>query len=65
MVAQTSQCADFPQEIINLIILGTSHACSRAILVIQSHNADLWNMNGGYCREASLFSDKVVKNYFN
>lgn len=55
----------FPRERINLIILGTCYACSRAILVIQSHNSDLWKMNRGYCQEASLFSDKVVRNYFN
>lgn len=55
----------FPRERINLIILGTYCACSRAILVIQSYNGDLWKMNRGYCQEASLFSDKVVRNYFN
>lgn len=54
----------FPKERINLIILGTYCACSGAILVIQSYNGDLWKMNRGHCREASLFSDKVVKNYF-
>lgn len=55
----------FPWERINLIILGTYSACSRAILVIQSYNGDLCTINRGYCQEASLFSDKVVRNYFN
>lgn len=55
----------FPRERINLIILGTYYACSKAILVIQSYNGDLWKMNRGYCQKASLFSDKVVRNYFN
>lgn len=49
----------------NVIILGTYYACSKAILVIQSHNGDLWEMNGAYCHKWSLFFDKVVKNYFN
>lgn len=31
----------FPRERINLIILGTYYACSKAILVIQSYNGDL------------------------
>lgn len=57
--------SSFPRERINLIILGTYCACSRAILVIQSHNEHLWKMNSRHCQEASLFSDKVVRNYFN
>ena len=60
MAAQTTWWGDFSERT-NVIILGTFCAYSKAILVIQSHNGDLWEMNRLHCQKGRLFLIRLLE----